>query len=1224
MSKQCAYVYLAGVRLPVHTIEITIGAVDDPSHRRVRFLLNGRQPSAEDQLLAAESGFVYEDYLDFRKRLRREGEGNTEMLVRIVGTDERTLDSVSPFPCTPRELFSSSPRRRAMRALLGAGTSTQASSALWQKHISEIVPGSQEQYDLFVALASGISYGRSKGVSRNNAAQTELLLNSPVSSGILVSFLAGESLYDENWREWDEHTRSLVLRGLSDLHETKPEVLRAAMASSPGLALALRSSKLQAALYASYDVSADSAEGLRAAAAESLTQLVAGSPAGAILLEKVALARGPETSPVDDPLVRAAVLAHMQHAEDTAPSNAPVISAKLATYTDPSQTEEGEGLNGNRVEDPRWGRSVDGSDAATDVEGRIVLRPPSVSVSPELAAVYGMLLADPDPVVVRTALLAGGRSHVLSVEDYVGILENDAHGSDVKAAALEGLVALRAYHADELGNARDLLACVMKDTADSDPAESDDDVDAVFYHPQEEETVESPIRDVVPGVAAEHAGRLVATDSEVTRMAVEVLKSIPGDSAVPSDADKRLWEAAVRALPDEEKLKLIDGGWTGPKSCEWLMQKAAVESYSHPDLFEGTHRAAVTAHKEAEARMWEELSEVLGRPFYVLQDEVQERGWDALEERLHRKQGSEDAYTDAEIREARGLLETLREHRREAPQRRYPPHHVATHGPDPEDLRVQPLTEVRGYEVEHDGSRYVDSSEEDMSHLAEFDGQIRREWPRDIDPDHAADGGVEPLLRAAAKKDLHPLVKRALDAKLRPVTQPEEHEALFGLPAAPVAPHVRGTFPQRDGFVPRLAAIDIDGTLCNENDHIPTENRVAVRRFSDDGGIVVLTTTRPAEFAAKKARELLGGDRDNAYLICDDGALIVDLKTMTPLRGPVPSGPGPTGSQRVGNSLVLPGDGVRGLAEDPAKKQEEANALLLRATRVAAEVSRPGSTVVGAKSDQPDESGRTRDHVCVVKHATDKGSTLADLAHLLDVPLSETVVFGDGDVDVPMFNKVAAAGGVAVAVGSGSVSVLRRPCVSVVAPPAAEGGVGIVLGSLLDSGTPGLVAETEVPSDARAGHPREFHSQYVLTSSGVEQLHGGLRAVGLSRLVEPEPGRSSYGGLPAVPGHVTFAHPFDYKRMKRPMPAIDPNGSVEVVGYIDTPEVTALVCRVAANGESGVKRDDGGMFHVTLKTHGGLAPISSNHALREYPYTPLPGGPLPIDTLAVPSTTEPV
>ena len=358
----------------------------------------------------------------------------------------------------------------------------------------------------------------------------------------------------------------------------------------------------------------------------------------------------------------------------------------------------------------------------------------------------------------------------------------------------------------------------------------------------------------------------------------------------------------------------------------------------------------------------------------------------------------------------------------------------------------------------------------------------------------------------------------------------------------------------------RLVAIDIDGTFASDDDSVPQRNTNGVRRFADAGGVVAFTTTRSAEYALPVAREALSG-RDG-YLVCDDGASIIDVASGVFLRGATPLGADtPDGTQRTGHTWTLANAG--GVSVEDAAS-------------IARELSGPRGVVVLEKAGR-DGWG--------LRYGTDKGTTLEDVAGFAGVELHQCCVFGDGKVDVPMFEKARSAGGVVVAVANAQPGVDDHASVSVRTLSNGDGGVGYILDALSAGTWP--VLEDQEPN--KPVIKEEVYAQYAIVDGG--ELAASLEQNGIGHLVAHRRGSTFHGGSVARAGHVTFAHPNDFKGQSLPMLR---DSTVTVVGYVDTDLATALVCSVDDGSGPTTVRPDGKTFHVTLRTQNGVPPVQSN------------------------------
>lgn len=426
--------------------------------------------------------------------------------------------------------------------------------------------------------------------------------------------------------------------------------------------------------------------------------------------------------------------------------------------------------------------------------------------------------------------------------------------------------------------------------------------------------------------------------------------------------------------------------------------------------------------------------------------------------------------------------------------------------------------------------------------------------------------GAHPLARVAAvgrcsDADVLGRVAAGSDKRLAVIAQERFAVVRGETLGARAVQQLSRTLP--DASQMRLVAIDIDGTFAADDDTVPDRNKQAVRSFTNSGGTVVFSTTRSAEYALPLAREALGGL--GGYLVCDDGSSIIDIRSGVFLRGATPVGESvPKGSVR---------DGDRWLLEGPDGAEFEA------AASVARDLSGPRGVAVLEKTERG---------VFAVRYGTDKGTTLEDVAALAGVGLDECCVFGDGKVDIAMFEKVRDAGGVVVAVANAQPGVDDHVSVSMRTLSNGQGGVGFVIEALCEGSWP--VLEQGVAN--RAHIKEEVYAQFAVQDG--EKLAESLISAGLGHLVEHRRGSTRHGASASHPGHVTFAHPNDFKG--REMPAIS-DSSVSVVGFVKNDMVTALVCAVDDGSGSTTTRADGKTFHITVRTQNGVPPVWSNTAI---------------------------
>ena len=80
----------------------------------------------------------------------------------------------------------------------------------------------------------------------------------------------------------------------------------------------------------------------------------------------------------------------------------------------------------------------------------------------------------------------------------------------------------------------------------------------------------------------------------------------------------------------------------------------------------------------------------------------------------------------------------------------------------------------------------------------------------------------------------------------------------------------------------RVLALDLDGTLTNAKKEVTPRTKSAIRRAIDADVAVVLASGRPLMGVAPVAQEL-ELDRLGGYILCYNGALILECRTNTPV-----------------------------------------------------------------------------------------------------------------------------------------------------------------------------------------------------------------------------------------------------------------------------------------------------------------------------------------------------
>lgn len=452
----------------------------------------------------------------------------------------------------------------------------------------------------------------------------------------------------------------------------------------------------------------------------------------------------------------------------------------------------------------------------------------------------------------------------------------------------------------------------------------------------------------------------------------------------------------------------------------------------------------------------------------------------------------------------------------------------------------------------------------------------------------ALDRGAHPLVRIAATarvKDSEALVELSRDRDVRvSETALRRRDVGYQSERAEARPRIMEVM-THSGESVKLAGCDLDGTLLDERGRVVERNAEGVRKFADAGGVVCFVTTRSMETAISRAREALDG-RDGV-LVCDDGMTVCDVQTGALLRDTTPN-----------HDAIPAGWAVRGREV----RCEESEVGGFKSAEVARALSGDGGVLEVTKSGS-------------VRYSTEKAETLQYVCGLVGVELSECVVFGDGKVDCGMFEKVTNAGGIAVAVANAQPGVIDHRAVGMVCASNEQGGVGDVLVALSEGSLPHLMRDASTGLEQRRPK-REVYSQY-LVEDGAE-IRAQLEEAGLGRLVQVEPGFSHHGGTPGAPGHITYAHPNDWRG--REMPSIK-DGDVSIVGYVEHPDLTAVVCAVDQGDGPSSTREDGKTFHVTLRTRVGLPPKHSNDVIVDG-WTRLEK-PIPIRTVAVESSKAP-
>lgn len=224
--------------------------------------------------------------------------------------------------------------------------------------------------------------------------------------------------------------------------------------------------------------------------------------------------------------------------------------------------------------------------------------------------------------------------------------------------------------------------------------------------------------------------------------------------------------------------------------------------------------------------------------------------------------------------------------------------------------------------------------------------------------------------------------------------------------------------------LPRLLALDLDGTLLRSDHSVSARTRDALTRARDVGASVVLVTAR----SPRSAREIAADLDLDGWAICANGATIYDLDADTivehrPLETGLahslvralrelvedvvfgwesemtfgseaayellrsPEWPRPDGSFPVSDPLGFPGPFTKIIARSPVTELEHLHETALGVARGEAEVTLAGDAFVELLDSE----------------AT-KGAALERLAARLEVRAEDAIAFGDQLVDISMFD----------------------------------------------------------------------------------------------------------------------------------------------------------------------------------------------------------------------------
>ncbi len=260
----------------------------------------------------------------------------------------------------------------------------------------------------------------------------------------------------------------------------------------------------------------------------------------------------------------------------------------------------------------------------------------------------------------------------------------------------------------------------------------------------------------------------------------------------------------------------------------------------------------------------------------------------------------------------------------------------------------------------------------------------------------------------------------------------------------------------------RLVALDIDGTVVDENGHVVEENRGPIAAARALGVLVVLVTGRVHRSAAGFAREL----GLVTPIVCCNGALArwpARGEELWHLRVPIDAARSIARfaddhryelattvddvtyfRQRAGQSLGFTDEGfcvletnAAALAAPPTRILAVGHDLIDAILTAQRELLRSDIAFWAEARDNAYTS------LAMVNSQASKGWALSELCGRLGISLDETMAVGDSQSDIEMFRRV----GISVAVGGAPGDVVKAA--DHIAPPCRDGAVAWALRSLV-------------------------------------------------------------------------------------------------------------------------------------------------------------------------------
>ncbi|MDO4487675.1 MAG: Cof-type HAD-IIB family hydrolase [Eubacteriales bacterium] len=243
----------------------------------------------------------------------------------------------------------------------------------------------------------------------------------------------------------------------------------------------------------------------------------------------------------------------------------------------------------------------------------------------------------------------------------------------------------------------------------------------------------------------------------------------------------------------------------------------------------------------------------------------------------------------------------------------------------------------------------------------------------------------------------------------------------------------------------RLIAMDLDGTLNNDEKAITRETKEMLMRAADDGVTLCLASARPAPGLYRECDELLMREK-GGMLMSYNGGCIVDAASGEVLyRASMPFNE----TKEVLTKLkelpvtVILDDGVRFYVEDKNgyKVQYEASNNRMELTEVndlARDItfspvkilmSVDPEIIDGIKAEiaafLPEDLTVTQTapfYLEVIPKTINKGAGLREICRILGIGIENTISFGDSENDIPMI----LAAGTGVAMGNASDEVKSK------------------------------------------------------------------------------------------------------------------------------------------------------------------------------------------------------